>query len=173
MSSIPTIAFAAFSGTGKTTLLEKVIRCLKGKGLRLAVIKQDAHRIQIDKEGKDSWRFANAGADMTIVSGPEKTAVIEHRERTLAQNLAMVHDVDLILVEGYKNEGIPQIGICRAETGLGFTADMDRFIAVVTDRTDLETEIPCFGLEDIEEIADFILTYTVLSKLAKGKERYE
>lgn len=161
MTSIPVIAFAAYSGTGKTTLIEKVIRCLTEKGLRLAVIKQDAHRIQIDKEGKDSWRFAQAGADVVVVSGPEKTAMIEHRERTLAQNLTMIRDVDLILVEGYKNEGIAQIGICRKATGRGFTAELSRFAALVTDEP-VDTQIPCFDLEDAEGISGFILSYTGL-----------
>lgn len=154
---IPTFAFAAYSGTGKTTLLEKVVREIKAHGLRVCVIKQDAHRIEIDKEGKDSWRFAKAGADMTIVSGKEKTAVIEHRERTLQQNLTMVHDVDVILVEGYKNEGIEQIGICRKGTGAGLPAPAQRYIAIVTDDETLEADVPRFALDDAAGVAAFIL----------------
>lgn len=153
----PTFAFAAYSGTGKTMLLEKIVLELKAKGLRLCVIKQDAHRIQIDKEGKDSWRFAHAGADMTIVSGPEKTAIIEQRERTLQQNLAMVHDVDMILVEGYKNEGIPQIGICRKATGLGLPAEPGHYIALATDDESLCGVVPCFDINDAAGIANFLL----------------
>ena len=155
---IPTFAFAAFSGTGKTTLLEKIVLCLKQKDLRVCVIKQDAHHIQVDKEGKDSWRFAQAGADMTIVSGPEKTAIIEHRERTLHDNLAMVHDVDITLVEGYKNDGIPQIGICRKATGRPLPADPSHYIAIVTDDETLQNQgVPCFSFEDIEKIAQFLM----------------
>ena len=154
---IPTFAFAAYSGTGKTTLLEKVVAELKARGLRVCVIKQDAHRIQIDKEGKDSWRFAQAGADMTIVSGPEKTAVIDHRERTLQQNLTMVHDVDIILVEGYKNDGIPQIGICRKVTGLGLPADPAHYAAIVTDDDTIQCSVPVFALDDAAGVAEFLL----------------
>ena len=61
MNNIPVIAFAAYSGTGKTTLIEKLVRELKNRGLRLAVIKHDGHKFEIDHEGKDSWRFAKAG----------------------------------------------------------------------------------------------------------------
>ena len=154
---IPTFAFAAFSGTGKTTLVEKVVVCLKAAGLRVAVIKQDAHNIQVDKEGKDSWRFAQAGADMTIVSGPEKTAIIEHRERTLAQNLAVIHDVDVTLVEGYKNDGIPQIGICRKATGLPLPGDASRYAAIVTDDETIKASCPMFDINDAEGVAAFIM----------------
>ena len=161
---IPVFAFAAYSGTGKTTLLEKIVLELKSKNLRVCVIKQDAHRIQIDKEGKDSWRYAQAGADMTIVSGPEKTAVIDHRERTLQQNLSMVHDVDIVLVEGYKNEGIPQIGICRKATGRPLPAEPERYIAIVTDDSDLAYPVPHFDLNDIAGITTFILQQAGLAQ---------
>lgn len=157
MSNIPVIGFAAFSGTGKTTLIEKLIICLKAQGIRLAVIKHDAHRFEIDKEGKDSWRFTRAGADMMLISSPEKTAIIEQRERSFAENLSMVHDVDLILVEGYKQEQIPRIGICRKATGKGLPHPVETYIAVVTDDECLACDnIPVFGLEEIEKIASFI-----------------
>ena len=63
MANIPVIAFAAYSGTGKTTLIEKVVKVLKSKDLRVAVLKHDGHTFEIDREGKDSWRFSHAGAD--------------------------------------------------------------------------------------------------------------
>lgn len=164
MNHIPGIAFAAYSGTGKTTLIEQIVAHLKAKGYRLAVIKQDAHRVEIDKEGKDSWRFAQAGADMTIVSSPEKTAVIEHRERTLQENLEMVHDVDLILVEGYKNEIFPQIGISRKATGRGLPHAPERYVALVTDEKITDLTIPCFALDDVEGITKFIIGILKLAK---------
>lgn len=156
MTKIPLVAFAAYSGTGKTTLIEKLIQVLKKKGIRLAVIKHDGHPFEIDHEGKDSWRFTHAGADITMVSSAEQTAYIEQRALSLEQLLDMVHDVDLILVEGYKNQALPQIGIARRETGKGFTADISRFIALVTD-LEVDTDLPCFALEDIEGIAAFIM----------------
>ena len=77
--NIPIIGFAAYSGTGKTTLITQIVRELKAQGYRVCVIKHDAHQFEIDREGKDSWRFAQAGADMTILSSPAKTAMIEQR----------------------------------------------------------------------------------------------
>lgn len=160
MAGIPVIAFAAYSGTGKTTVIEQVVRRLKEKGVRVAVIKHDGHRFEIDREGKDSWRFAQAGADITIISSQEKTAYIEQRELKLEQLLAMVHDVDVILVEGYKNGSLPQIGIARRATGKGFTAPLDRFIAIITDMDEVETALPRFTFEDIEGVTEFIMQNT-------------
>lgn len=159
MNKIPMIGFSAFSGTGKTTLIEQLVRVLKQKGYRLAVIKHDAHRFEIDREGKDSWRFAQAGADMTIISSREKTAIIEQRERCFSEVVAAVHDVDLILVEGYKQESIPRIGICRKATGKGLPHPADTYLAVVTDDPSLDTGgVPVFSLKDISGIAEFIVT---------------
>ncbi|OGO19675.1 MAG: molybdopterin-guanine dinucleotide biosynthesis protein B, partial [Chloroflexi bacterium RBG_16_50_9] len=69
---IPVVAFAGKSGVGKTTLLEKVVRELKIRGLRVAVIKHSHHDIEIDQPGKDSWRFARAGSDVVAISSPGK-----------------------------------------------------------------------------------------------------
>lgn len=163
MTTIPVMGFAAYSGTGKTTLVEKILVSLKRQGYRVAVLKHDAHSFEIDREGKDSWRFAQAGADMVILSSSEKTAVIEQRQRSFSQNLTMVHDVDLILVEGYKQEDIPRIGICRKATGKGLPHPVDAYVALVTDDPSLcPGNLPVFSLEDVEGIVDFIKKYADL-----------
>lgn len=155
---IPVIAFSAYSGTGKTTLIEKLILYFKAQGLRLGVIKHDAHDFEIDKEGKDSWRFSKAGADITLISSAVKTAVIEQRPRSFQENLAAFHDVDLIIVEGYKQETIPRIGICRKSTGKGLPVSAQEYIALVTDDKALiaESTLPCFDLDDAAGLAEFI-----------------
>ena len=155
--AVPVIAFAAFSGTGKTTLIEKLIVQLKARDLRLAVIKHDAHHFELDREGKDSWRFTHAGADMVLLGSPEATAVMEQRERPLRALLSEVHDVDLVLVEGYKNADLPQIGICRAATGKGLPGEPSRYIAIVSDVPFPDAACPQFGLDDITEITEFIM----------------
>lgn len=157
MRGIPMLAFAAYSGTGKTTLVEKVVRRLTEKGLRLAVVKHDVHGLDLDREGKDSWRYAQAGAEMVLVSSPEKTAVIHQRALSFQQVLSQIEDVDLIIVEGYKRESVTQIGLCRMATGKGFTDTLDRYIAVVTDCGDLPAELTRFGFDDIEPITEFIM----------------
>lgn len=157
MKKIPVLGFSAYSGTGKTTLIEKLVRNLKMQGLRVAVLKHDVHGIEIDREGKDSWRFAQAGAEITIVSSAQKTAYIEQRPLQFEQVIAKVHDVDLILVEGYKKEPLTQIGICRKEIGKDFPDTLNRYAAIVTDIEDIKTDIPKFGFEDIDKLTEFII----------------
>ena len=171
-NGIPVLVFAGYSGNGKTTLIAKVLQKLKERGLQVAVIKHDGHDFEIDHEGKDSWRFSKAGADISIVSSAARTAYVEQRGRTLEDLLRMVHDVDLILVEGFKREPLTQIGICRKAAGTGFTAELSRYAAVVTDLSAEEIrnfggaassaeqacpDLPHFGLDDIDEITEFIM----------------
>lgn len=156
MKNIPIIGFAAWSGTGKTTLIERLVRSLKSRGLRIAVIKHDGHRFDIDHEGKDSWRYTQAGADMSIICSVEKTALTERRSLSFDEVVSFVHDVDLIIVEGWKQGCFSQIGISRAATGKGFTHGVSRYAAIVTDE-EVECDCPKFGLDDIEEISEFIM----------------
>ena len=157
MDGIPILGFAAYSGTGKTTLIEQLVRSLKAQGLRIAVIKHDGHDFEIDREGKDSWRFTQAGADISIITSTAKTALIEQRPLSFVQVAAMVRDVDLILVEGYKQEDFTQIGICRQTTGKGFPADIENYAAVVTDAEMEVSGIPGFGFDDIGGLTEFIM----------------
>jgi len=163
MGTIPVLGFSAYSGAGKTTLIERLIPIFKHRGLRLAVIKHDGHRFEIDQEGKDSWRFAQAGADAVIVSSSEKVAYIQQRALPLEQLVGLVHGVDLILVEGYKAADLPQIGIARKASGKSLPFDIDHYIAIVTD-IDMErtSSPPCFGFNEMDALADFILHYTGL-----------
>ena len=155
-SFVPVFSFAAFSGTGKTTYLEKLIPALKKRGIRLAVIKDDAHRIEIDKPGKDTWRFANAGADVVAVTSTEKSAVIEQRALTVEQIMRRVCDVDLILTEGYKYGPFPKIGLYRSASGNPMTGEADSFVAIVSDAA-MDTAVPVFPLDDPEPMADFLV----------------
>jgi molybdopterin-guanine dinucleotide biosynthesis protein B len=155
--SIPLYSIVGFSGSGKTTYLEKLILELKRRGLRLGVIKHDAHRFEIDREGKDTWRFSHAGADVVAIASQEKAALIEQRELSLPDIVGRIHDVDLILTEGYKTGDQPKIAVYRLASGNPLPGPADSFFAIVTD-TELETQTPCFGLDDCAGLADLILT---------------
>lgn len=155
MERIPVIAFAGYSGSGKTTLIERLITRLKAEGYRVAAVKHDGHSFGIDYEGKDSWRFTRAGSDVTVIASEEQTIFLERGKLPIDRVLGKIHNVDLILVEGYKNEPLPQIGVARKETGKGFTADFDRFIALATDLK-VESDLPCFDLDDIDGLFQFI-----------------
>ncbi|MCL2367319.1 MAG: molybdopterin-guanine dinucleotide biosynthesis protein B [Oscillospiraceae bacterium] len=156
MNNIPIYSIVAFSGTGKTTLLEKLVTELKSRGLRLAVIKHDAHEFDIDHKGKDSWRFTQAGADVTVVASATKAAIMENRPVSIECIINKITDVDIIITEGYKHEGWPKIAVKREATGESFPIPLEECVAIVTDVPE-ETNIPCFGLEDICGLADFML----------------
>ena len=98
------VSFVAKSGTGKTTLMEKVIGMLKDRGYRVGAIKHDVHRFEIDHPGKDSQRFTAAGADTMLISSPEILALVKKHqasppiEQLLEQYFS---DVDIVLTEGF------------------------------------------------------------------------
>ena len=130
---IPVLTFTAYSNTGKTTYLEKLIPCLKSAGLRIAVIKHDAHDFQADIEGKDSWRFAQAGADIVAVASKRQFALFQYSSFDLSAIITQIHNVDLILTEGYKHEHFPKIAIYRAASGNGLSIPLKDCLAIVGD----------------------------------------
>ncbi len=165
-SKIPVLGFAAFSGTGKTTLLTEILPILKKAGLRIGVIKHSHHHFQIDQPGKDSYKIREAGAEQILLAARSRTAlIIENpgatQEPILADQLKHLDSnlLDLILVEGFKREAIPKIEIYR--TGLGhpymYTEDPN-IIALVTDiPPPLQLEIPVLDINLPQQVSDFIL----------------
>ncbi len=143
--SIPLLGFAGWPGSGKTTLIEKLIPLLRARGLRVAVIKHCHHGICDDDRAKDSHRFADAGATSCVLCGPDGPAL-----RTAA---AGIRDADLILVEGFKGADIPQIGMAYK----GLPGPLTRYLAVVSDEEPLKSDRPWFNWNDTKRIADFIM----------------
>ena len=116
--STPVLTFVAHSGTGKTTLVEKVIIEMTRRGWTIGALKHDAHRFDIDRPGKDSWRLTRAGAAITAISSSEKSAVIHQHELppTLEEILAPFQgEVDIVLTEGFKHSPLPKIEVFRKE----------------------------------------------------------
>jgi len=156
MVRVPIFSFVAFSGTGKTTLLEKIVAELKFRKLQVAVIKHDAHEFDIDHEGKDSFRFTKAGADVTVVVSATKAAVMENRPVSIESIIDKITDVDIILTEGYKHGRWPKIAVSRSATGNSFALPTEDCIALVSD-IPAQTDVPCFALDDVSGIVDFLL----------------
>lgn len=154
---IPLLSIVGKSGVGKTTLLEKLVGDLKARGLRVVVIKHHAHPTPIDAPGKDSARFADAGAVAVWVASPVELARFERpsRELTLAEIAARVEDADLILAEGFKREPGPKFEISRAERSTELIAPPEDLVGAASDHP-LPFDVPRFDLDDIQGIADFI-----------------
>ena len=150
---VPIITFVGKSGTGKTTLLEQLIPMLKARGLRLAVLKHDAHHFEMDKPGKDTYRFTTAGADVVTISNAEKFAMIEQppEELSLRDIISRLPQVDLVLTEGYKKSRYPKIEIHRAELHRPL-------LAILTDEP-VDSPAPQLALSDLNGCVQVILQY--------------
>ena len=156
--SIPVVSIVGrHSNSGKTTLLVKLISEAKRRGWRVAAVKHDVHGFEMDKPGKDTWRFAQAGADVVAISSPQKMAMLEvvHEERTLDQVLERIQDVDLIFTEGYKHEKKPRIEVFRSEVHVELYSQPEELIAIASD-VSFDEGVPCFDLEDAVGICDFL-----------------
>lgn len=160
MPNIPVISVVGKSDSGKTTLLEKVIRELKQRGIRLAVIKHDAHSFDIDHPGKDTWRHAQAGADIVAISSPGKVAIIEKRqeELTLDGVIEKISGVDIILTEGYKRGNKPKIEVFRSVMHKELLCQPHELVAIASD-IKIDLGVPCYHIDDVASVADEIEKY--------------
>ena len=151
------ICIVGRSQSGKTTLIEKLIPELKHRGYRVGTIKHSHHIFDFDKSGKDSWRHKDAGAETVIIASPGKIAMVKNDHQGTLDGLQnFFDDLDLVITEGYKKESKPKIEVVRsARHAEALLKDDRHLVAVVTD-VDLTMEIPVFGLDDIDQLADFI-----------------
>jgi molybdopterin-guanine dinucleotide biosynthesis adapter protein len=136
MMNIPIVTIIGKSGAGKTTLMEKLVAELKKRGYKLATVKHHSHQgFEIDKPGKDSWRFAQAGSDYIVIASPDKYASYRTlgQELTLDEIAADISDVDLILVEGYKQAEKPALEVVRAANSRELVGAREQRFAVAAD----------------------------------------
>jgi molybdopterin-guanine dinucleotide biosynthesis protein MobB len=160
--TVKVVSFVAKSGTGKTTLLEKVIALLKERGYKVGAIKHDAHRFDIDHPGKDSFRLTAAGADSMLICSPEKLALVKkHVQPPPIEELleAYFQDMDIVLTEGFKKSSFPKIEVHRkerSETLLCRGEENDSTLLAVASNEPLDLDVPVLDIDSGEEIADFI-----------------
>ena len=164
---VPLLGIVAYSGTGKTTLLEKLIPCLQQHGLRLAAIKHSHHDFEIDKKGKDSDRLREAGAQQIVLASQYRTAVIIEGDRSTEPDLQQCltrldHDrLDLVLVEGFRQAAIPKLEVHRPsrEKPLLCQHDTDIIALVCDDTPAIETSIPLLSLNDVQQVCNFVMDH--------------
>ena len=160
--TVKAVAFIARSGTGKTTLMERVLPELLNRGFRVGAMKHDAHRFDIDHPGKDSHRLTAAGAGTMLITSAEKLALVKkHLESPPPEELLQAYfsDMDLVLVEGFSRSGFPKIElhrkgkndplICRGE-------NHDPGLMAVASDEPLELDVPVLNLNEPRSVADFI-----------------
>jgi molybdopterin-guanine dinucleotide biosynthesis protein MobB len=166
----PAVSFiAARSGAGKTTLITSLIAELKHRGYAVGAVKHGPPNFEIDRPGKDSYRFTEAGADNILVCSDNKLAFVKQYRQPppLAELLANYFpDVDIILVEGFKQADLPRIEVYRGEhdsrlLSRGKWHDPN-LLAVATDR-ELVIDVPQLDLNRPHIIVDFLLQSFTIS----------
>ncbi|MDP4127731.1 MAG: molybdopterin-guanine dinucleotide biosynthesis protein B [Bacillota bacterium] len=155
---IPVISIVGSkSNSGKTTLLEIIIREAKRRHWRVATLKHDVHGFEMDQPGKDTWRHAQAGADVVAISSPQRIAVLEKvaDDQPLDEVLKRIQGVDVIFTEGYKHGNKPKIEVYRSAVHQELFSKPEELLAIASDIS-FDNGIPCFGLDDASGICDLI-----------------
>ncbi len=156
----PIVAFAAPSGTGKTTLIEAVVRALVDRGLRVGVLKSDAHRVVLDTPGKDSWRFAEAGARAVAVLSTERSALFERLDGDVSLVAAIERffpTADIVLAEGFRRSGLPTIRVHRSGGPDSTSWDPPRHVIAWASDTPRSESVPVLPLDEPERIAEWLV----------------
>ncbi|TOG90157.1 bifunctional molybdopterin-guanine dinucleotide biosynthesis protein MobB/molybdopterin molybdotransferase MoeA [Vibrio parahaemolyticus] len=175
--NIPIIGFAAYSGTGKTTLLEALLPKLTEAGLRIGMLKHAHHNFDVDKPGKDSYRLRKAGASQMLIASRNRFALMTETPEAEAEFEYLLtrfdeDKLDVVLVEGCKNIAFPKIELHREEVGKPWLYPHDEnIIAIASDSAELDSELPQMNINDLDAIAQFVLQYVQDAKAPKSKEK--
>lgn len=163
---IPALAIAAWSGTGKTTLLKKLIPALCERGIRPGLIKHTHHNMDIDKPGKDSYELRKAGAAQTIVASSQRWALMtetpDEPELDLAYLVSRMDaaTLDLVLIEGFKHEAVAKIVLFRQ--GCGHSEEeliIDEHVIAVASDVHLTVDVPLLDINNTPQIAAFVVDW--------------
>ncbi|HII4332160.1 TPA: bifunctional molybdopterin-guanine dinucleotide biosynthesis adaptor protein MobB/molybdopterin molybdotransferase MoeA [Vibrio parahaemolyticus] len=175
--NIPILGFAAYSGTGKTTLLEALLPKLTEAGLRIGMLKHAHHNFDVDKPGKDSYRLRKAGASQMLIASRNRFALMTETPEAEAEFEYLLtrfdeDKLDVVLVEGCKNIAFPKIELHREEVGKPWLyPNDDNIIAIASDSAELDSELPQMNINDLDAIAQFVLQYVQDAKAPKSKEK--
>jgi len=154
----PIISIVGRSDSGKTTLLEGLIVELKRRGYRVVVMKHSAEDVGFDTVNKDTWRFSQAGSEVSAISSGHRLAVfkqLEHDSSPQELSQFISCDFDLLLTEGFKQSNYPKIEVHRKEQDSNLVSPSQQLLAVVTDEP-LEVAVPQFSKDEFQKIVDLI-----------------
>jgi len=157
------VSIVSKKNSGKTTLIEKLIPALMRRGYRVGTVKHDTHGFDIDREGKDTWRHKQAGARTVVISSPWKISLIKDVEEEVGLDAIVAQhfaDVDIVLTEGYKHAGKPQIEVFRSTAHAAPIHEQGKkgtLIALASD-VPVDLGVPRLDMNDVEGLADFIVT---------------
>jgi molybdopterin-guanine dinucleotide biosynthesis protein B len=161
-----------WSGSGKTELLMKLLPELKNRGFRVSTMKHTHHNFDIDKPGKDSYRHRQAGAEEALIASGGRWALVhelrEEPEPDMETLIEQMTPVDLLLIEGFKRNRHPKLEVTRpSSTGEDMLAiGDDTIVAVASNEAVGGVQVPVLDLNDVGQIADFIIRYTGITPSA-------
>ena len=164
-TTVPILGFAAYSGTGKTTLLEALLPQLTEAGLRIGMLKHAHHNFDVDKEGKDSYRLRKAGATQMLISSRNRYALMTETPDAESEFEYLLtrfdcDKLDIILVEGCKNIAFPKIELHREVVGKPWLYPNDtNIIAIAADTQVDDSDLPQMDINDLDSIAEFVIQY--------------
>jgi molybdopterin-guanine dinucleotide biosynthesis protein B len=155
---------AGWSGSGKTTLMVHLLPELVGRGVKVSTVKHAHHDFEIDRPGKDSYEHREAGATEVMITGGKRWALMheirEKAEPSVAELMRHMTLVDLLMIEGFKNDEHPKLEVFRAATGKPLLCTQDQnIVAVASDEALAGLDIPQLDLNNVPAIADFIIDY--------------
>lgn len=154
------IGFIGYSNSGKTTLIEKLIPRFRARGLSVSAIKNAHHGFDMDRPGKDSFRYRESGAGQVLIATTERWALLTETptgHATLEDLLAQLAPCDLVIVEGFKSEGrIPRIEVRRSTVSDPPLFPHDPNVIAVAADFALDCPLPVLDLNDADKIAAFI-----------------
>jgi len=162
------IGVAGFKNAGKTTLVEKLVTELTGRGYRISTVKHAHHSFDIDHEGRDSFRHRKAGASEVAVVSRHRWAIIhesrEDAEPSLQDILSKLEPCDLVIVEGYKRDTHDKIEVRNLTLEHPELAGEDpTIVAIAANGTVAGAPVPLFDRDDVSALASFIEKHTGLS----------
>lgn len=146
------IQVVGYKNSGKTTLVERLVRSLVEAGYRVGTVKHDAHGFDVDREGTDTERHRRAGARMTAITSPDRTAVMEESPMPLEAILRRMTNMDVVIVEGFKEEKYPKIVMIRTEEDAALADRLIEVRAIVSWLPGFTREIPVFAIEEPDEL---------------------
>lgn len=172
MGHIPSIiSIVGHSGAGKTTLIERLLPVLNASRVRVATIKHSHHSVELDVVGTDSWRHKQAGAQASMLVTPSEIQLVLG-DTTQANPMQLVRryfaDMDLVLVEGFSQASCAKIEVLRKACNPNLRcANQEGLVGIVTDVELNNMQFPHFGLDDISNIAQFVMGW----KQRQGAEK--
>lgn len=170
LPELPIVSVVGFSGSGKTTFIEKLIPQLTARSIRVGTLKHDVHGFEMDKPGKDSWRHKRAGAAVTVISSPRQIGMVRDvdHDHDPDELKSLFKNVQIILTEGYKRQNKPKLEIFRSEIReKPFCTGDEALIGLISD-VSVDLGVPRFSLEDAEGVAEFLISYF---KLVPGYQK--